>query len=257
MESGMLIAAAALIGLIVGSFLNVVAYRIPLGMHVTRPPSACPGCGHPIRPTDNIPVLSWILLRGRCRHCGMRISLRYPLVEAGTAVLFGLTAALIGSKAVLPAYLWFAALVAVLVVVDLDTKRIPNRILYPGTVVAIVLLAIGGWIDGDLGAVGRGVAGGAIYFAFLLLLALLARGGFGMGDVKFGFLLGTFAAHRSWESLAVAAVMAFLVGGVISIVLLVLRRAGRRDTIPFGPSLAIGVVVGIAAGGPIAAWYLP
>jgi leader peptidase (prepilin peptidase)/N-methyltransferase len=257
MDSGILIALAALVGLIVGSFLNVVAYRIPLGMKVTRPPSACPGCGHPISPRDNIPLLSWILLRGRCRHCGMRISWRYPLVEAGTAALFGLTAALIGAVAVLPAYLWFAAVVMALVVVDLDHKRIPNRILYPGTAVAIALLALGGWIDGDLGAVRRGLAGGAIYFAFLLVVALLARGGFGMGDVKFGFLLGTFAAHRSWESLAVAAVMAFLVGGLVSVVLLVLRRAGRRDTIPFGPSLAVGVAVAIAAGDAIAAWYLP
>lgn len=257
MESGVLIAAAALVGLIVGSFLNVVAYRIPLGMRVTRPPSACPGCGHPIGARDNVPLLSWILLRSRCRHCGMRISVRYPLVEAGTAILFGLTAALIGPVAVLPAFLWFAAVVAVLVVVDLDHKRIPNRILYPGTVVAVVLLAVGAWVDGEPGAVLRGLGGGAMYFGFLLLVALLARGGFGMGDVKFGFLLGTFAAYRSWESLAVAAVMAFMVGGLVSIVLLVLRRAGRRDTIPFGPALAIGVAIAIAAGDPIAAWYLP
>jgi leader peptidase (prepilin peptidase)/N-methyltransferase len=179
------------------------------------------------------------------------------VLEVGTAILFAATAALIGARAVLPAYLWFAAVVMVLVVVDLDHKRIPNRILYPGTVVALVLLSIGGWIDGDLGSVGRGLLGGAGYFAFLLVVALAARGGFGMGDVKFGFLLGLFTAHRSWEALAVAVVMAFLVGGVISMVLLVLRRAGRRDTIPFGPSLAIGAAVGLAAAGPIVAWYLP
>ncbi len=257
MDSGILIAAAAVAGLIVGSFLNVVAYRVPQGKSISRPPSACPSCGHRIRLRDNVPVISWLLLRGRCRDCRAPISWRYPVVEAGTSILFAATAALIGAKAVLPAYLWFAGVVAVLVVVDLDHKRIPNRILYPGTVGALILLAGGGWIDGDLGSVGRGVAGGLAYFAFLLLLALAARGGFGMGDVKFGFLLGVFAAHRSWESLAVAAVMAFMVGGLVSIVLLLLRRSGRRDTIPFGPAMAVGVAIGIAAGDPIAAWYLP
>lgn len=257
MPTGVLITAAAFVGLLVGSFLNVVAYRAPQGMSLVRPPSSCPSCGHRIGARDNIPLLSWVLLRGRCRHCRAAISWRYPLVEAGTAILFGLTAALIGSRAVLPAYLWFAAVVIVLVVVDLDHKRIPNRILYPGTVVALILLGVGGWIDGEFGSVVRGLLGGSGYFALLLVVALAARGGFGMGDVKFGFLLGLFAAHRSWDSLAVAVVMAFLVGGVISIVLLLLRRAGRRDTIPFGPSLAIGVAIGLAAGGPIVAWYLP
>ena len=254
---GMVIAAAAVAGLLVGSFLNVVAYRIPAGIKVTTPPSACPSCGHRIRPYDNIPVVSWLWLRGRCRDCRAPISIRYPLVEAGTAVLFALTAAVIGPSWVLPAFLWFAAVVEVLVVIDLAHKRIPNRILYPGTIVALVLLTAGGVAESEASAVLRGLAGGAGYFGLLLLVAIIARGGFGFGDVKLAFLLGLFAAFRSWEALFVSVVMAFLVGGVISVGLLLARRAGRRDTIPFGPALAVGVAIGIAAGGPIAAWYLP
>lgn len=246
-----------MVGLLVGSFLNVVAHRIPAGVRVTTPPSACPSCGHRIRPYDNVPVVSWLLLRGRCRDCRAPISIRYPLVEAGTAVLFALTAALIGPSWVLPAFLWFAAVVEVLVIIDLAHKRIPNRILYPGTAVALVLLAAGAVAEGEASALLRGLAGGAGYFGLLLLVAIVARGGFGFGDVKLAFLLGLFAAYRSWESLFVSVVMAFLVGGLISIVLLVARRAGRRDAIPFGPALAVGVAIGIAAGIPIADWYLP
>ncbi|HAX81102.1 MAG TPA: prepilin peptidase [Actinobacteria bacterium] len=251
------VAGSAVVGLLVGSFLNVVAYRIPAGISVTTPPSACPSCGHRIRPYDNIPVVSWLLLRGRCRDCRAPISIRYPLVEAGTAALFALTAALIGPSWVLPAFLWFAAVVEVLVIVDLAHKRIPNRILYPGTAVAVVLLAAGAVAEGEASALLRALAGGAGYFGMLLLVAILARGGFGFGDVKLAFLLGLFAAYRSWESLFVSVVMAFLVGGLISVVLLLARRAGRRDAIPFGPALAVGVAIGIAAGIPIADWYLP
>jgi leader peptidase (prepilin peptidase)/N-methyltransferase len=251
-----IVAFSALAGLIVGSFLNVIAYRIPQGMSVVRPPSRCPACGSGIRARDNIPVASWIILRGRCRDCSSRISPRYPLVEAGTAMLFAGTAAVIGASWALPAYLWFAALTLVLSLVDLDHKRLPNRILYPGTVVAVVLLTAGAALDGAIDAIPRSIAGGAGYFGSLLLIALIARGGFGMGDVKLAFVLGVFAAHRSWEALGVAVFGAFVLGGVVSIVLLVMGRAGRKDAVPFGPSLVLGSWIGIAAGEAIAGWYL-
>lgn len=251
-----LIAGAALGGLLIGSFLNVVAHRIPVGMSVLRPPSACPTCGHEIRRRDNLPVLGWILLRGRCRDCSAPISVRYPVVEAATAGLFAATAAVLGAVWVLPAYLWFVGVTVVLVLTDLDHKRIPNRILYPGTVVAVAALAAGSLADGDPAGVWRALGGGAAYFALLLVVALVARGGFGFGDVKLSFLLGTFAAHRSWESLGVGVFAAFVIGGMISIALLVAGRAGRKDAIPFGPSLVLGAYVAIAWGDTIADWYL-
>jgi leader peptidase (prepilin peptidase)/N-methyltransferase len=201
-------------------------------------------------------VLSWLLLRGRCRDCGAPISLRYPFVEAGTAALFGATAAVIGAVWVLPAYLWFAALTFVLSLVDLEHKRLPNRILYPGTVVGVALLGAGAAVDGSLGGIPRAFGGGAGYFALLLLVALAARGGFGMGDVKLAFVLGVFTAFRSWEALGVAVFGAFALGGVASILLLLLGRARRKDTIPFGPWLVLGSWVAIVAGDAIADWYL-
>ncbi|HLA67622.1 MAG TPA: prepilin peptidase [Acidimicrobiia bacterium] len=253
---GVVVAAASFVGVLIGSFLNVVVYRIPAGISIVKPPSACPRCGAEIRARDNIPVVSWLLLRGRCRACGEPISVRYPLVEGACGVLFGATAAILGWSWLLPAYLWFAALTLTLGIIDLDVKRIPNRVLYPGTGVAVVLVVVGGLVEGSGGAVVRALAGGAAYFSALLVVALVARGGFGMGDVKLAFLLGVFAAYRSWGSLVVAVFGGFVLGGLAAIVLLVARRAGRRDLIPFGPALVVGAWVAIAAGEPIVSWYL-
>lgn len=252
----MIVAFAGLSGLLVGSFLNVVAHRVPADISVVRPPSRCPKCEREIRARDNIPVLSWILLRGRCRQCSEPISMRYPIVELATAALFAATAVVIGETWVLPAYLWFTALTFVLSLVDFDHKRLPNRILYPGTVVGALLLAAGATAEDDLSSVWRGLSGGAAYFAVLLLLALLARGGFGMGDVKLAFVLGLFAAFRSWETLAVAVFGAFVLGGLASLLLLLLTKASRKDAIPFGPWLALGSWLAIAVGDPVVAWYL-
>jgi leader peptidase (prepilin peptidase) / N-methyltransferase len=148
------------------------------------------------------------------------------------------------------------ALTFVLCVIDLDTKRLPNRVLYPGTVVAVVLLAAGSLADGEAGAFIRGLLGGAVYFGFLLVVALAARGGFGFGDVKLGFLLGLFTAHVAWGALFVAVFAAFLIGGLISVALMVAGRAGRKDTIPFGPSLVLGAWVAVVYGERIMDWYL-
>jgi leader peptidase (prepilin peptidase)/N-methyltransferase len=251
-----IVGLAAFIGILVGSFLNVIAHRVPAGLSVVRPPSRCPSCGAAIRSRDNIPVLSWILLRGRCRDCSASISIRYPLVEMATAALFAATALVIGESWVLPAYLWFAGLTFVLSLVDLDHKRLPNRILYPGTLVGGVLLAAGAVAEGDPASLWRGLGGGAGYFGLLLLVAVLARGGFGMGDVKLAFALGMFAAFRSWESLVVAVFGAFVLGGVASILLLLLTKASRKDAVPFGPWLVLGSWLGIASGDSLVEWYL-
>lgn len=244
------------IGLLIGSFVNVIAYRIPKGISVVTPPSACPACGHEIRVRDNVPVVGWLVLRGRCRDCGATISIRYPIVEAVTAVTFAGTGALLGPVWVLPAFWWFGGLAIALVLTDLDFKRIPNRILYPGTIVATALLGGGAALDSDLPQFGRALIGGVGYFSVLLVVALVARGGFGFGDVKLAALLGQFTAYRSWESLFVGAFGAFAIGGLVSIGLLAARRASRKDAIPFGPAMVLGAFVGVAAGESIANWYL-
>jgi len=251
-----LVIGGGLVGLLVGSFVNVVAHRIPRGISIVRPASACPVCGYEIRPRDNIPIAGWLILRGKCRDCSAPISIRYPLVEAITGGAFAVAAALLGPVWVLPAFWWFSGVTIALVLTDLDFRRIPNRILYPGWVVATILLGGGAALDGDLSQFGRALIGGAGYFALLLLVALVARGGFGFGDVKLAALLGQFAAYRSWESLFVGVFSAFVIGGLLSILLLLSRRVGRKDAIAFGPSMTLGAYIGIGVGESIAAWYL-
>ena len=240
----------------VGSFLNVVAYRVPAGRSVIRPASACTACGHTIRPRDNLPVLSWFLLRGRCRDCGASISPRYPLVEGLTALLFLATVLVVGVRWVLPAHLWFAGVTLVLVLTDLDHQRIPNRILYPGATVATVLLAFGALGDGAPAGFFRAVAGGALYFTVLFLVALAARGGFGFGDVKLAFLLGEFLAYRSWAALWAGVFLAVFIGGLAALALLVTRRKGRKEAIPFGPALVLGAWLAIPFGEALVRWYM-
>ena len=250
------VVGGVVIGLVIGSFINVVAHRVPSGMSIITPPSACPACGHRIRHRDNIPIAGWLILRGRCRDCSSSISIRYPLVEAATGGVFAAAAVLLGPVWVLPAFWWFSGVTITLVLTDVDFRRIPNRILYPGLVVGSILLGAGAFLDGDLPMFGRAILGGAGYFLLLLLVALVARGGFGFGDVKLAALLGQFSAYRAWESLFVGVFSAFVIGGLLSIGLLLSRRVGRKDAIAFGPSMTLGAYVGIAIGEPIAAWYL-
>ena len=245
-----------LLGLVVGSFLNVVAYRVPLGRSVGKPRSSCPACGHEIRAGDNVPVLSWLLLRGHCRDCGAAISVRYPLVEVGTAAAFSGLALLVGASWALPGYWWAAGAAIALTLTDFDCRRIPNRILVPGVIGAAALLSLGSVLEGDPWAILRALAGGAGYFGVLLLVALAARGGFGLGDVKLGFLLGLVLAHRSWGALLVGAFAAFAVGGLAAVVLLAARRVSRKDAIPFGPAMVAGAAIALGLGDAVARWYL-
>ncbi|MGB5656708.1 MAG: A24 family peptidase [Acidimicrobiia bacterium] len=179
---------------------------------------------------------------------------RTPVVAAATAVLFALTPLVVGVDWVLPGYLWFVAVTVTLTLTDLDTKLIPNRILGPGTLVGLVLLLGGAIIEN--GPIVRPLAGGAVYFVLLLVLALIARGGFGFGDVKLAFLLGLFTAYQSWETLIVAMFAAFLLGGLVSAILVVFRIRSRKDSIPFGPYLVVGAYFAIVWAGTIASWYL-
>ena len=252
----LIIALSAVLGLVVGSFLNVVAHRVPAGMSVVHPPSACPACGTEIKPYDNIPVLSWFILRGKCRACGEPFSFRYALVEAATAALFALTAAFVGTQWTLPAYLWFVGVTVVLILTDFDHKRIPNRILYPGIVAGAVLLTIGAAVEGEWGALARGGLGAAACFAGYLVLALLVPGAFGMGDVKLGILLGLLAGYEGWAAVISGAFLSQFIGGVVALAMLATRKADRRSKIAFGPWLITGYWLGIVYGATIIDWYL-
>jgi leader peptidase (prepilin peptidase) / N-methyltransferase len=252
----LLVALAALLGLLVGSFLNVVVWRVPRGESVVSPPSACPGCGHAIRPRDNVPVLSWLLLHGRCRDCGARISARYPLVELATALLFAGTAWRLGAAWELPAYLYLAAIAVALTLIDVDVRRLPNAIVLPSYAVAAVLLLLPAVAEGEWHAYVRALLGGAALFAVYFALALAYPAGMGFGDVKLAGVLGIYLGWLGWGELAVGAFLGFLLGGVWGVALLMAGRAGRKSAIPFGPFMLAGVLLAVFVGEALAAAYL-
>ena len=260
---------SAALGLALGSFLNVVVHRVPAGLSVVSPASACPRCAHPIRRRDNVPVLSWLALRGRCRDCATPISVRYPLVEAATAVLFVLvvvrflpagtpagTVSAAGLLVLLAALLTAMAGSVALTLIDLDTHRLPNRIVLPAYPVLLVLLTLSSVLTGEWGALLRGLVGMAVLGGVYLLLALAVPRGMGLGDVKLAGVLGLVLAYLGWGPLAVGAFAGFLLGGTFGIVLLVVGRARRSTGIPFGPWMLLGAWVGAFAGGPIWDAYL-
>lgn len=257
----------AVFGLAIGSFLNVVVHRVPAGLSVVSPPSACPKCERPIRGTDNVPVLSWFLLRGRCRDCALPISVRYPVVEATTGLLFlavvlrflpsaATGAALIGHALVLIALLYLMAVSVALTLIDLDTHTLPNRIVLPMYPVLAVLLLVSSALTGDWIAALRGLGGLALLGGVYLALAIAVPRGMGFGDVKLAGALGLVLAYLGWGPLAVGAFGAFLLGGTFGIVLLAIRRAGRSTGIPFGPWMLLGAWAGAFAGAPIWDAYL-
>jgi leader peptidase (prepilin peptidase) / N-methyltransferase len=258
------IAVAGLFGLIIGSFLNVVVWRVPRGESVVSPGSACPGCGSPIRPADNVPVLSWLLLRDRARCCGMRIAVRYPLVELATGLAFGAVAgwlvgrprgALVGPWA-LPAFGYLAAITIALTLVDLDLHRLPNAIVLPSYPVAAVLLALPSAVAQDWRSLARAAIGAAALWAFYFGLMLIYPAGMGYGDVKLAGLLGMYLGWLGWSDLVVGAAAGFGLGGVLSTLLLAVRLVTRKSMIPFGPFMLAGAWLAVAVAQPVTTWYL-
>ncbi len=247
------------LGLIIGSFLNVVVWRVPRGESVVHPPSTCPRCGHRIRSRDNVPVLSWLLLRGRCRDCAAPISRRYPLVEAVTGLLFGLTAWYAGYSWTLPALLYLVAVAVVLTLIDLDTRRLPNAIVLPSYGVALALLTLASLNPGGEASWSPllcALVGAAAMFAVYFLLMVVYPSGMGFGDVKLAGVLGLYLGWVGWGALVVGWFAAFLLGGAFSVGLLVTGRAGRKTGIPFGPWMLAGALVGIAVWTDLWAGYL-
>jgi len=245
-----------LLGLLIGSFLNVVIWRLPRGESLSHPGSHCPGCGHAVRPYDNVPVVSWLLLRGRCRDCGARISPRYPLVELLTGVLFGVMAWEFGATWELPAYLYLVAVGVALAFIDLDTRRLPNALTLPSYVVGLVLLAVPAVLDSRPDDLVRAVLGAAALFGFYFLLALIYPAGMGFGDVKLAGVLGLYLGFLGWDAVIVGGFAGFLIGAVVGVGLMVAGRARRRTAVPFGPSMLAGTLVGVLWGSVLGSWYL-
>lgn len=237
-------------GMIFGSFASVVAHRVPRGESFATGRSRCPGCGEQIAAYDNVPVFSWLMLRGRCRNCGERISPRYPLAELAMAVLFTATVLVLGTDDVpeLALGLIFCAMLVTVTLTDLDQRVIPNAILAAGALAAIVIVAAT-----DPSSLPERVIAAAGAGGFLLLAALAYPRGMGMGDVKLAAVMGLFLGRAIVPAMFVAVVTGALVG------LALIARHGsdaRKQAVPFGPFLALGGVVGLLAGNEMLDWYL-
>ena len=226
-----------LLGLLLGSFLNVVIYRLPRGESLNTPASRCPSCGTPVKPYDNIPVLSWLILRGRCRSCGARISIRYPLVEALTAAAFVGAALARGVDDDLALWLPFVAMLIAVAGIDLDHRIIPNKILLPAAIWGIVATVLFRPDNIDDSLIAGGIAFGALFLA-----ALAYPAGMGMGDVKLAGVMGIYLG----SSVAPAMLSAFLAGSIVGIAIIAREGAdARKKGVPFGPFLAFGGLVGL------------
>jgi leader peptidase (prepilin peptidase)/N-methyltransferase len=238
------------LGLAIGSFLNVVAFRLPRGESLSSPPSRCPGCATPIRPYDNIPVLSWLLLRGRCRTCGERIAARYPIVEGATAALYvAVVATQWGDAAHVALGIALVTLLVPVTLIDLEHRIIPNKLTLPFAVLALALgliLAPGGVVEQ--------LAAGAAAGGFFLLAVLAYPRGMGMGDVKLAGVMGLYLGRAVAPALFMG-----LMAGVLAGVVIIARKGpaeGRKTAVPFGPFLALGGVAAIFAGDALVNAYL-
>jgi leader peptidase (prepilin peptidase) / N-methyltransferase len=241
-------------GLIFGSFLTVAVYRLPRGESLVRPRSRCPSCGTQIRARDNVPVVSWLLLRGRCRSCGARISAIYPLLELAGGALFAGVALRFEDPWVAVLLAPFCGLLVAISVIDIRTKKIPNRLVYPALLFAagylVVARVAGADVDLVRAAVGFLALGGGFF-----LVAFVVPKGMGMGDVKLAALIGLVLGSQGLALVGVAAGAGILLGGVGAVAALV-GGASRKQAIPFGPFLAAGALVAVFIGSAIASRYL-
>lgn len=241
--------AAGISGLLVGSFLNVVAHRLPRGESLLRPRSRCPQCTTQLRAIDNVPVLSWVFLRGRCHHCGTSISARYPIVELVTAALYiAVVASQDDAVRIVLGLLLVTALVPI-TLIDLELRLIPNLITGPAALAAVVAIAA---LDTDF--LPQALIAGAAAGGFFLVAAMLKPGGMGMGDVKLAGMLGLYLGRAVAPAIFIALITGVLVGAVV-----IARKGasqGRRTKVPFGPFLALGGMIAFFAGADLVDAYL-
>jgi leader peptidase (prepilin peptidase)/N-methyltransferase len=245
---------ASILGLAFGSFLTVVIHRVPAGESLVRPRSRCPSCGAQIRAADNVPVVSWIVLRGRCRHCRARISPVYPLTECAVAALFVGVALRFEDPWLVVMLAPFQGVLLALAIIDARTKRLPNRIVYPSFLLAAPYLVVARLAGAEVDLVDA-LIGCLVYGGGLFVIALIAPKGMGMGDVKLAGLIGLVLGSLGLEYVAVAAALGILFGGVGAILAL-LTGAGRKHAMPFGPFLAAGAMVATFVAPEVADAYL-
>ena len=247
-----LLAALFIVGSILGSFFNVVIYRVPRGESIVRPPSACPACGTRLRARDNIPVLGYLLLRGKCRYCAAPISPRYPVVEVLSGILPVLLFARFGPTVPFFVYWPLFCVLLVLSFIDLDLRIIPDKVTLPGIVIGIIVAPTVGLVGFWGSLLGVVVGGGALYLIGVLGELLLKKESMGGGDVKLAAMLGAF---MGWKLVLVALFVAFFVGAVIGVIVMARKPKDWDSSLPFGPFIALGAVLALLWGQSALAWY--
>ncbi|MBD1399416.1 prepilin peptidase [Pelovirga terrestris] len=241
------------LGTIVGSFLNVCIYRIPAEKSIVSPPSSCPACGHRIRWFENVPILSYLFLRGRCSACRLNISLRYPAVEALTGLLFVLTFYYFGFSSATVVYMVFVAALVVITFIDLDHQIIPDVISLPGILVGFASSFFIPWLTWYDSIFGILLGGGSLLAVAWIYEKLTGREGMGGGDIK---LLAMFGAFLGWQAVFPVIFLASLAGTLVGVPLMLVQKGDTRLAIPFGPFLAVAAIVYLFWGQMLIGWYL-
>lgn len=239
-------------GLIIGSFLNVCIYRIPRGMSIVHPPSRCTACGRRLQWRDNVPVLGYFLIRGRCRQCGARVSPMYPLIEAITPAVFLLQYWQLGSQPLLIPRLIFACAMIVLCVIDLEQRILPNVITLPGIVVGFLfsLVLPPGWVSA---LIGLALGGGVLFAIAEAYYRIRGEEGLGMGDVKMLAMIGAFLG---WPLMLVTLLLATLSGSLVGLVMIAVGRGNLKYALPLGTFLAASAIASTVMGKPLVDWYI-
>lgn len=245
--------SAFIFGAVIGSFLNVCIYRIPVGESIVHPPSHCPKCGASIHWYQNIPVLSYLILRGRCASCGVRISARYPLVETLSGFLFALVLSRFGFQWATPVYWLFAAALIVITFIDLDHQIIPDVISLPGIVVGFLCSFAVPWLAWTDSLCGLLVGGGSLYLVASGYQLLTKKEGMGGGDIK---LLAMIGAFIGWKAILPVIFLSSLLGTLVGVPIMLATRADTKLAIPFGPFLAVAALFYLFFGQSVLRWYL-
>jgi leader peptidase (prepilin peptidase)/N-methyltransferase len=248
MSLGLLIPVAVVMGLLIGSFLTVVAERVPQGGSVVAPPSRCGNCGLRLGPLDLVPVISWLALRGRCRQCGQQIGVEPLVLELSTAGLFVLFALKFGDDAVLPAFCILAATLVVQTWIDLKTQTLPREITFWGMGLGGVALIVAAIVNDEPERIWMAGLGAVIALALMAAIYYGSKGGMGFGDVILAPLLGMFLGYLNPGIVAPGLFFGFIAGAIVGVAMMAANKAGRRTAVPFGPFLALGTVVAVFVG---------
>lgn len=252
-----MIVGAGFLGLVFGSFAGLVAHRVPRGEAIVTGRSKCPRCGRKLGALENVPLVSYAVLRGRCRGCGERIALRYPLIELASGGLFGLAAWKFGASlegVVFAAFFW---MLVVLTAIDLEHHLLPNKIVLPALVAGWVLLALAALVERDPGRLAEAALGALVFGGFFFLIAFVYPAGMGGGDVKLAFVLGTFLGYLGGIGYAIVGMfLSFFLGALVGLSLMLLMGGNRKMQVPFGPFLALGTIIAVFAGQNLLDLYL-